>query len=33
MILAATHPFDALQWTLAVGLVIAWYYAMSDRDD
>lgn len=33
MIHAATLPFDALQWALAIGLVITWFWAMSDRND
>lgn len=33
MVHAATTPFDVLQWVFAVALVIAWFTAMSDRDD
>ncbi len=33
MIHTATTPFDALQWSFAVALVIVWFAAMSDRND
>ena len=33
MIHAATTPFDALHWALAVAAAITWFWVLSDRGD